>query len=167
MFRLGQFRNFVIFTGLLPVVIWAAVFGTVRGIVHDPDHRPIQGAEVVVKSSNSDYAQKLTTDAGGSFEASALPVGAYLVTVNRDGFAPSVQQVVVASGSAPILHFQLVVGTRTEQITVTESALSVNPEQMTPTTVVSRSEIATTPGADLSNSFNAITDYVPGAWVNA
>jgi hypothetical protein len=36
---------------------------------------------------------------------------------------------------------------------------------MTPTTIISRSEIATTPGADLSNSFNAITDYVPGAWM--
>ena len=50
-------------------------------------------------------------------------------------------------------------------MTVAESALAVNPEQMTPTTIVSRAEIAMTPGADLSNSLTAITDYVPGAWM--
>jgi len=150
---------------LLPVAIWAAVFGSIRGVVHDPDHRPVQMAQVVVKSSSSEYSQKLTTDADGGFEATALPVGSYVVTVTIEGFAPSVQQIVVASGSAPVLHFQLAIGTRSEQVTVAESALAVSPEQMTPTTIISRSEIESTPGADLSNSLTAITDYVPGAWV--
>ncbi len=75
------------------------------------------------------------------------------------------QEIVIASGSAPVLHFQLTIGARSEQVTVSEGALTVNPEQMTPTTIVSRSEIAMTPGADLSNSFTAITNYVPGAWM--
>jgi outer membrane receptor for ferrienterochelin and colicin len=141
------------------------VFGTIRGVVHDPDHRPVQKAQVLVKSSSSEYSQKLTTDTDGGFEATALPVGSYVVTVTTEGFAPSVQQIVVASGSAPVLHFQLTIGTRSERVTVAESALAVSPEQMTPTTIISRSEIATTPGADLSNSLTAITDYVPGAWV--
>ena len=165
MFRSRYLRSFAFFAGLLPVAIWAAVFGTLRGVVHDPDHRPVQGAEVEVKSNSSDYAQKLTTDTDGGFEASALPVGAYFVTVSKDGFARSVQEIVIASGSAPVLHFQLAIGARSEQVTVAEDALAVNPEQMTPTTIVSRSEIAMTPGADLSNSLTAITNYVPGAWM--
>ena len=150
---------------LCPIVMWAAVFGTVRGVVHDPDHRPVHRAQVVVKSSTSDFSQNLTTDADGAFEATALPVGSYDVTVTAQGFASSRQQVVVASGSAPVVHFQLAIGTRSDQVTVAESASAVSPEQMTPTTVISRSEIAMTPGADLSNSLTAITDYVPGAWV--
>jgi outer membrane receptor for ferrienterochelin and colicin len=148
-----------------PVTIWATVFGTIRGVVHDPDHRPVLKAQVVVKSSSSAYSQELTTDADGGFEATALPVGAYVVTVTSAGLAPSVQQIVIGSGSAPILHFQLAIGTRTEQVTVSVAALAVDPEQMTPATLISRSQIATTPGADLSNSLTAITDYVPGAWV--
>ncbi len=92
-------------------------------------------------------------------------MGAYLVTVSKEGFAPASSEIVVASGSAPVLHFQLSIGARSEQVTVAESALAVNPEQMTPATIVSRGEIAMTPGADLSNSLTAITDYVPGAWV--
>ncbi|HXB68368.1 MAG TPA: TonB-dependent receptor [Candidatus Acidoferrales bacterium] len=154
-----------VFVVLAQVAVWAVVFATVRGIVHDPDHRPIQGAEVGVKSSSSDYAQKLTTDTDGSFEATALPVGAYVVTVRKDGFAPAVQEIAMASGSAPVLHFQLTIGARSEQVTVSEGALTVNPEQMTPATIVSRNEIAMTPGADLSNSLTAITNYVPGAWM--
>ncbi|HME05887.1 MAG TPA: TonB-dependent receptor [Bryobacteraceae bacterium] len=145
--------------------IWGAVFGTVRGVVHDPDHRPVQAVQVTIKSSTSDYSQQLTTDVEGRFESGALPVGAYQVTAARDGFAPSEKEIVVASGSAPVMHFQLALGAAHEQVTVSEDALAVNPEQMTPTTIVSRGEIAATPGADLSNSFNAITDYVPGSWV--
>lgn len=150
---------------LFAVLSWGAVVGTIRGVVHDPDHRPVQGAEVFVKASASDFKKALTTDTDGGFEAPPLPVGAYIVTVSKDGFAPSSQEIVVASGSAPVLHFQLTLGARTEHVTVSEAALAVNPEQMTPTTVVSRSEIATTPGADLSNSLSVITDYVPGAYV--
>jgi outer membrane receptor protein involved in Fe transport len=160
-----SFLSISIFALLSQLVLWAAVVGSVRGVVHDPDHRPVPGAVIVVKASSSDYVRNLSTDADGAFEAAALPVGAYVVTVRKDGFAPSGQEIVIASGSAPLLHFQLVVGARSEQITVEEKALSVSPEQMTPSTIVSRSEIAMTPGADLTNSFTAITNYVPGAWM--
>jgi outer membrane receptor protein involved in Fe transport len=145
--------------------VWAAVFGSVRGVVHDPSHRPVQGASVLLKSTTSDYSQTVSTDADGAFEATSVQVGAYRVTVTRDGFAPASQDVVVTSGSAPVLHFQLSLGAVSEVVNVQESALAVNPEQITPTTMISRQEIAMTPGADLSNSLNAITDYVPGAWV--
>jgi outer membrane receptor protein involved in Fe transport len=145
--------------------LWAVVFSSVRGVVHDPDHRPVNGANVLLKSTTSDYSQTLTTNADGSFEALSVPAGAYQVTVTQSGFAPMSQQIVVASSSAPVLHFQLAIGPVQQTVTVPENALAVNPEQMTPTSIVSRREIQMTPGADLSNSLNAITDYVPGAYI--
>ena len=141
--------------------LWAAVTGNVRGVVHDPDHRPVLGAEVMVKASSSEFVQKLATDVNGGFEATALPVGSYVVTVSKNGFALSAQEIVITSGSAPVLHFQLTLGARSEQVTVSEGVLTV----VTPTTMVTRSEIAGTPGADLSNSLAMITNYVPGSWV--
>lgn len=150
---------------LFPLAVWAAVVGSIRGTVEDPAHRPVPGAMVILKSTSSEYSQTLSTNAEGAFEAPSVPVGAYQVTVKLDGFAPSVAEVVVNSGSAPVLHFQLEIGTVQQQITIPEAALVVNPEQMTPTTMISRKEIQMTPGADLSNSLVAITDYVPGAWV--
>src|SRR5690348_14079605 len=118
----------------------AAVVGSVRGIVHDPDHRPVADATLTIKSSTSDFSQTLMTAADGSFEVTALPVGAYRVTVSREGFAPAEQQVVVTSGAAPVLHFQLVLSSRNEQVTVSESALTADPERVTPTSVISRAE---------------------------
>jgi hypothetical protein len=64
-----------------------------------------------------------------------------------------------------VLHFQLNIGSVNQSVNVAEEALAVNPEQMTPTVIISRQEIQTTPGADLSNSFNMIMDFVPGAWM--
>ncbi|MFN7995460.1 MAG: TonB-dependent receptor [Bryobacteraceae bacterium] len=159
------FRSLAFCLTLPAAVLLAVVFGSVHGIVHDPDHRPVQGAQVTVKSSSSDYSQKVTTGADGTFSATALPVGAYIVSVSKDGFEPFAQELVVSSGGAPVLHFQLAIGAGHEQVMVSERALEVNPEQMTPTTMVSRQEIANTPGADLSNSLAAITNFVPGAWL--
>lgn len=160
-------KVFAVFAALVlfPLAIWAAVVGSVRGKVEDPGHHPVQGAKVILKSSSSEYSQTVSTSPQGTFEASSVPVGAYQVTVQHDGFAPSTKPVVVASGSAPVLQFQLAIGTAQQEVTVAAAALVVNPEQATPTTMVSRQEIQMTPGADLSNSLAAITDYVPGAWV--
>jgi len=144
---------------------WAVVFGSVRGVVHDPDHRPVMGAQAVLTAVGSDFSRTLSSGEDGSFEADAIPVGAYRVTVTHPGFAPVAQEVVVASGSAPILHFQLKIGAVSQSIDVPEQSAAVSPERMTPTVMVSRREIETTPGADLSNSFNMITDFVPGAWM--
>jgi outer membrane receptor protein involved in Fe transport len=144
---------------------WAVVLSSIRGIVHDPDHRPVAGAQVVLQSSSSGYAQTLTTGQDGAFETVTVPIGEYQVTVTRAGFQPSAQVVVVSSREAPYLHFQLVIGKSSQVTNVEDKALTVSPDTMTPTTVVSRKEIAQTPGADLSNSMNMITDYVPGAWM--
>ena len=155
-------RWFLLF---LPIVAAAAVFSSLRGVVHDPQHRPVPGAHVLIQASNSAYSQQLTAGADGSFEATAVPVGAYRITVTDDGLMPATQSIVVSSGAAPVLHFVLALPTRNEQVTVSESTATLETEHVTPTTVVTRAEIADTPGADLTNSLNAITDYVPGAYV--
>ena len=59
------FSIFVSIVFLFPVAMCAAVVGSVRGVVHDPDHRPVKGATVLVKSSSADYSQNATTGADG------------------------------------------------------------------------------------------------------
>src|SRR6185437_11745688 len=90
---------------LFAVGAWAAVIGSVRGIVHDPDHRPLAGAQVTVKSASSDFSQKAVTADDGSFEVAGLPVGAYNITATHSGFAETQEQVVVTSGSSSVVHF--------------------------------------------------------------
>ncbi len=155
------FASVILFSALF----CAAVLGTVRGVVHDPDHRPVPGAQILFKSKTSDYNQTVTTGAEGQFETSTLPVGAYIVTVTKDGFAASAQEIVVSSTTTPVVHFQLVVGSMHQMVSVSEGALAANPEHVTPTTILDRNEIAATPGADLSNSMSAIVNFVPDAWM--
>src|SRR5258705_1287980 len=40
----------------------ATVFGTVRGIVHDPQHRPVSGIQVVLKAKASEFNLEARTD---------------------------------------------------------------------------------------------------------
>jgi hypothetical protein len=150
---------------LIAAPLLGTIFGTVRGIAHDPDHRPVPDASVSLQSVSSEYKQASKTDPNGEFEFSAVPVGEYRITITRDGFAPLEQSALVTSGSAPVLHFQFHIATATESVQVTERSESVSPEAFTPTTVVSRSDVDRTPGADQSNSLRMITSFVPGAYL--
>ena len=55
--------------------------------MHDPQHRPVAGAAVKFKSATSDWTQTAQTDQDGAFSFSAVPVGDYMVTVTKSGFA--------------------------------------------------------------------------------
>jgi len=143
----------------------ATVFGGLRGVIHDPQHRPVQGATVMLRAKSSDWAKTTNTDANGQFEFSAVPLGEYTVSVANPGFVQRAQDVVVVAGSEPVLHFQLQVAARNENITVSAAPEAIPTDTATPTTLISRFDVERTPGADRSNSLAMITDYVPGAYV--
>jgi outer membrane receptor protein involved in Fe transport len=144
--------------------VFATVFGTVRGIVHDAKHRPVSGAEVLLKAENSDYMQTTHTNDDGDFHFDSVPLGEYKVTVAKTGFTQQEQRITVLSGAAPVLHLELQVAAQTESVTVTSEAPPAQTESITPTTQITRQEIAETPGAARSNSLAMITNYVPGAY---
>jgi len=149
---------------LLSGTLRATIFGGVRGIVHDPSHRPIAFAEIALKAENSDYRQTTRTNADGDFQFDAVPLGEYVVTVSRSGFTSQERKITVLSGTAPMLHIELQLATQTQSITVTADAPPAQTESVTPTTLTTREQIAQTPGASGSNSLAMITDYVPGAY---
>ncbi len=144
----------------------AAIFGNLRGIVHDPDHRPVANAEVSVRAEASDWSQSARTNADGEFEFNAVPVGRYKISIHGAGFDAVEENVTVTSDSARVLHYQLTLAAAAgASVTVSERAAAVDPGSSTPTSLISRAEIDATPGADLTNSLKAITDYVPGAYM--
>ncbi len=140
----------------------AAVFGTVRGIVHDQQHRPIQGATVTLNARASEWTQRTQTDRSGEFEISAVPAGRYEVTVSHTGFRPVEQQISVQSGGAPVLHFPLALAEVQQTVEVSAAPELVNPESSTTESLVDRNQIERLPGADRTNSLAMITDLVPG-----
>jgi Carboxypeptidase regulatory-like domain/TonB dependent receptor/TonB-dependent Receptor Plug Domain len=160
------FSAFAIFF-LFGAAALATVFGTVRGIVHDPQHRPVADVTVKIKSATSDWVQTMQSDQNGEFSFTSVPLGDYVVSVAKDGFADSQQAVTVISGSSPTLHFQLKISGVNQTATVVADAPGgvENVQSVTPTTLVDRVAIEQTPGADRSNSLAMITDFVPSAYV--
>ncbi|MGH9743258.1 MAG: carboxypeptidase regulatory-like domain-containing protein, partial [Candidatus Acidiferrum sp.] len=149
---------------LLAAAALAMVFSTVRGIVHDAQHRPIPGSEVVLKDQTSDYTQKTQSDANGEFHFDAVPLGSYTIAVKHASFAGEEQSLTVLSGTAPILHFELQIASQNQSVVVSAEAAPGQTESVTPTTLVEREEIEQTPGAARTNSLAMITDYMPGSY---
>ena len=149
----------------LALTAFAAVVGSVRGVIHDPQHRPVQNAMVMLKAKSSDWSATANSDANGNFAFNAVPLGEYTVTVAGPGFEQSQQSVIVVSGSEPVLHFALNIAGAKEMINVSGTPEAAPTDSSTPTTIVDRLEIARTPGADRTNSMAMITDFVPGAYI--
>jgi hypothetical protein len=145
--------------------VLATIFGNVRGVVHDPGHRPIEGARVMIRALGSDWSQATESNVDGEFQLGALPVGEYAVTVSAPGFTPIEQDIAVASGTAPILHFSLNLAPTKQQVEVKASPGQADIGSPAVRATVNRTEIARTPGADRTNSLAMITDYLPGAYV--
>jgi outer membrane cobalamin receptor len=143
----------------------ATVFGSVRGVVHDPQHRPVPAIQVLLKAKSSDFELTTQTDANGEFHFDAVPLGQYSISVSDPSFAPEEQLVTVLSGTAPVLHLELHLAAQNQSVTVSADSMSGQMESVTPTSLVDRTDIQQTPGAARSNSVAMITDYVPGAYV--
>jgi outer membrane cobalamin receptor len=142
----------------------ATVFGRVEGIVHDPQHRPLAGAQITLKSATSDFSQKTQTNDDGAFSFTAIPAGDYVVTIHQAGFSALAERVTVMSNTSPILHFELTIASVQQSATISAEPQSANVDTVTPTTLISRESIARTPGASRTNGFEMITDYVPGSY---
>ena len=150
---------------LTSISAFANVYGAVRGVVHDPQHRPVQGAMVMLKAKSSDWGKSVTTDANGEFQLNAVPLGDYTISVASRGFAQTAEDVTVISGTVPVVHFQLQIATENANVTVSAASDVVPTDSATPITMVDAFDIARTPGADRSNSLAMITNYVPGSYV--
>ena len=88
-------KRVVCFTAIiffLCTAAFATIFGSVRGIVHDPQHRPIQGARVTLKAQGSDWTQSQDSNDNGEFVFTSVPIGNYTATVSSKGFQPVSQR---------------------------------------------------------------------------
>ncbi|MGB6305276.1 MAG: TonB-dependent receptor [Acidobacteriaceae bacterium] len=162
-FKLAILAAFFILIGVKPS--YATIFGSVRGIVHDPEHRPIQGAHLTLKAQNSDWTRSEDSNANGEFLFTSVPFGNYTATVTSNGFQQLSQEVIVQSDTSPVLHLQLSIQGSKANIVVPETIGSATTDTATPTEMMSRTDIRQTPGADRSYGMEMITDYVPASYV--
>jgi hypothetical protein len=144
----------------------ATVFATVHGVVHDPQHRPIAGASVMLQAADSAFKLEAVTGPDGEFALPQAPIGVYRLTVAAAGFATLAETITVASGTNPVLHIPLPLASLTQTVEVEGSLdLDAAGDTATPTTLITRAMIDETPGAGRTIGMEMITDYVPGAYM--
>ncbi len=136
----------------------SAATGSVHGIVHDPQHRPVGGAQVALGPAEAH------TDINGEFQIDNVAEGSQTIDVTAGGFQKLEQQVNVRAGKTPVLHFELELATLSSTIDVAAGS-RLQPQSSTVQTMVSAQDVAKTPGADQTNSLAMITDYTPGAYM--
>jgi outer membrane receptor protein involved in Fe transport len=154
----------VLYLVVLVSISNATIFGSVRGVVHDSQHRPIPDVQITLKAKGSAFTLTAQTDVNGDFHFDAVPVAEYVITASKADFASSEQAMTVLSGTAPVLHFELQLASQSQSVTVSAEAAPGQTESITPTTLVDREQIQQTPGAFRTNSLALITDYVPGSY---
>src|SRR6266581_4457205 len=64
-----------------------ATTGIIRGVVTDPNGAPVANASVILHEAQTNFTRTLTTDVGGNFTGTLLPLGTYDVTARSVGFA--------------------------------------------------------------------------------
>src|SRR5580765_6365639 len=91
----------------------ATVFATVRGVVHDPQHRPVAGAHVLLNAANSAFSLHSETGNDGEFAIPEAPIGLYTLNIEATGFETFTEPLSLASGTNPVVHVALSVGSAT------------------------------------------------------
>src|SRR5215831_4455375 len=100
--RLGALLGGIFLTA---AIASATIFGSVSVLIHDPQHRPVQGAQVTLRSTTSDWNKSAVSDSSGEFRFNGVPLGDYRVTVELAGFTTQEQNLTVTSGRDARLHF--------------------------------------------------------------
>jgi len=143
----------------------ASVFGDARGLVLDPQQRPVSRARVVLQARASSVARTAETDSRGEFVLRALPLGEYVLSVESPGFVKAERALTVVSDSAPVIKVTLTIAPVAERAEVVAPRTIVGSDSPTPGSLVDRQQIEETPGADRSNSLAMVINATPGAYM--
>jgi hypothetical protein len=118
----------------------------VLGNVKDQQGAVIPGAVATAHNLETGYTKAVTADASGNFEILALPIGVYTVSVSMQGFKTwTINRIVLQIGERSRISPVLVVGARTEQVTVDSENEQLQTENASVETVVQQKQISALP----------------------
>jgi hypothetical protein len=136
--------------------------GRIGGIVTDPQHAVVPGAEVTVTNTGTNIAQTVKTDDSGNYLVSPLDPGSYTVSVSSPGFQTLVRNgIELTVGQSADVDLQLVVGVATTRVEVNTTAPILNTESGSLGQVVSNTQVVNLPLN--GREFTEIAQLSPGA----
>ena len=126
-------------TRSLRVSLWISIFllamplafgsvgGSISGLVTDPSGAVIAGAEIIALNTATGIKQTIKTDAAGFYSFPSLPIGPYEIDVREAGFKEfRATGLVIDANTALRVDAALQVGTVTQEVSVSASAVQVD-----------------------------------------
>jgi hypothetical protein len=112
-----------VFFAAQPLALAQVTTGRIVGVVTDPSGAAVGGAVVTISQTETAASITLTTDDTGSYSATALKIGTYTISVERQGFQRVVQSDVgLGIGQVVRADFTLKVGVASQTVNVTGAA---------------------------------------------
>ncbi len=135
------------------------------GTVTDPSGAVVDNAKVTATNAGTNVVSTTTTNDSGNYSFAQVAPGDYTITVEKDGFQVLVQKNVrVTVALSARVDAALTIGSRTEQVTVTDTPSGVQTDRAEVTTTLSRDQLAELPV--FNRNFTDLTLLTPGATLN-
>ena len=120
----------LLFVCLCTLVQAQAPIGTLEGQIIDPASALVSNAEVSVHNAQTGLSRTVLSSRQGAFHFSDLPIGAYLLEVKAQGFAPySVSSIRIDIGQVVSWPVQLQIATGHTEVSVSGQAVTVDTSQ--------------------------------------
>ncbi len=121
-------------------------FSEISGEVRDPSGALVGGAKVTAEATQTGDVSRIETTSAGYYLFSNLRPGSYSVSAEAPGFRQAIHQdVQISVGDRRRVDFSLVVGSSSEQVTVTSQPATLNTETSGLTQVVDHQYIVDLP----------------------
>lgn len=142
-----MFRNLVLAV-FSAASLWAQESvnsASVAGRITDPAGNAVEGARVLARQTETNLASAADTDRDGRFRFAYLRVGAYTITIHRDGFSDAARNLTLTVGAAFDVSVQLTIGQLSQQMLVTEDATVLEGARTQVAGTVARAEVESLP----------------------
>jgi len=140
-------------------------FGQISGTILDPTGASVPEATITITSANTQATRTATSDQGGNYIVTNLPIGEYSIAVTKTGFQTAKQSGVPISADAKVTsNFTLPVGQATETIEVQGGAVeSLNTTSGELARVIDSTQVSNL--ALNGRNYTQLLTLVPGAVV--
>src|SRR5450432_992091 len=118
---------------------------SVSGRVTDPSGAAVEGADVTARQTETNAMSALRTDRDGRFRFPYLRVGAYEITIRRQGFAALSRSLTLSVGAAFELAVPLAVGSIDQTMEVSADATMLEAARSEVAGTVSQAEVRNLP----------------------
>ena len=149
---MNRFVRFVSFAGVVAVVFlgtlvaWAAITGSISGVVTDPSGAVVPGVTVVATAVSTNVESRAVTDAKGFYNFPTLNVDTYNLTTSQSGFRDYQQTgIKIDANSALRVDITMQLGTVTNTVNVKSDALQVETQSTQNGVVIDGTKITSVP----------------------